>query len=110
MERKNVSVRGMNLDIYTSVKNICKNQGTTFKDFTRPIIMGLIDKTDDKYKGVCIQTEKKTIRLSEIISQSQYNQLKNICDNIGVPISSYLKIKIAEELLNYPGYLKDIIE
>jgi hypothetical protein len=110
MDRKNVSVRGLNIDTFTSVKNICKNQGTTFKDFARPLILDLINETDDKFKKPCPSKEKKTIRLSEVISQAKYKELENICENIGVSISAYIKIKMSENLLKYSDYLTNIIE
>lgn len=110
MGRNKINIRGVNIDNFKSVKNICKNQGKTFKDFARPIILKIIEDADPKLKIKCKSKETKDFRLTEVISNEKYQELKNICDNIGVGISTYLKMKMAEELLKYPEYLKNIME
>ena len=100
MNRKNINIVGINEDNHSSAKNICKNKGIKYNDFLRPIIMDIISSTDERLKSKPKNNNEKQFRLNNIITNC------NICENIGVSKSSYLKIKIAEELLKYPSYMK----
>ncbi len=106
MNRKNINIVGINEDNHSSAKNICKNKGIKYNDFLRPIIMDIISSTDERLKSKPKNNNEKQFRLNNIITNENFNTLCNICENIGVSKSSYLKIKIAEELLKYPSYMK----
>ena len=97
----------MNNDSYFELKNICKNKGYFLVDFIRPILIKAIDNENEKIKAKRIKKKLKRIDISDVISESKYNELKDICNNYGISINAYVKIKIAEELLKYPDYLKN---
>lgn len=106
MIRDTISIRSINLENHNSAKNICKNKGIKYNDFLRPIIMELINSTDDRFKKEPTNKKKQHFILNNCITKEKNKQLTNICKNIGVSKSAYLKIKIAEELLKYPSYMK----
>lgn len=107
MNRDRILITSVNSDNHKDVKNICKNKGIRMNDFLRPIIMDLIDSSDERLKLKPKNKKTKHFGLSNIITKEKNQQLTNICDNIGVCKSAYLKIKIAEELLKYPSYMKN---
>jgi hypothetical protein len=110
MSRQDIRIPGFKADNHKSAKNICKNKGFTFNDFIRPKIFKIIEDADYRLKLPTTTTSKKEIKLDKVIGLDKYNELKNICDNTGVSISAYLKIKITEELLKYPSYLKELMK
>lgn len=109
---KHIRIRGIGLPFKTDLTNVSNRQGVSACTVTKPllkeILAGYPDEVKEKQHEIpeTNATQKKPYLDLRGTSAVQKQQLKNICDYLGVTPSDFLKVKMGEKIMALPAPMK----
>lgn len=104
MTTKNkVSIRNTLLKNYKEWHNIADNKGIPFSLFVKQTLTHIVNDYPESMKVEAnINEEKKYEYVVSHLSEKTLRDIKNICNNIGCDISTFIKIEMQKISSQYP--------
>ncbi len=101
-----IRIRGILLKNYIELNNISGNMGIPFSLFMKQTLTKIADSYPVALKTKQTENEKQTEMIVRAVSEKTFNEIENICENLGCDLSPFLKIELKKISGSYPDKLK----